>query len=75
LLFNQERHDNPKPYLIREDSRISAKARGSRGLSAECNEEASRPSPVIVRKGSRFSNLAFPSGEPPAEGAVAFSTY
>ncbi|MDD8046395.1 MAG: hypothetical protein PHF14_08025, partial [Verrucomicrobiota bacterium] len=29
-----------------------------------------------VRKGSRFPNLTFPSlsGEPPAEGAVAYST-
>ena len=30
----------------------------------------------VVRKGSRFRNLPspFPSGEPPAEDAVAFST-
>ena len=31
----------------------------------------------VVRKGIRFPNQAFPSGsgEPTAEGAVAFSTY
>lgn len=40
-----------------------------------CLDRAMVALSVVVRKGCRVPNLAFPSGEPPVEGAVALSTW